>query len=202
MAKQIKTSSVYSIDGKKADFETEPTFKNAIKRFEELLDRELRITAEEDWDWSGEEIERRKEAVTQLRRWSQISKAKLSMREAIDLALTQKHVEEMRETLQRAVPPKDGRIPKVMRSAVAALMFRCYTRFSWKEITETCCPEPKVHGNPHSADYMTSCSNCLGKLVEALKQELYDAGFSFAMSKQHQPKNRGSARGKIFSAHE
>jgi hypothetical protein len=42
MAKEIEASSLYSIDnGKKTDLEGEPTVEKAIKRFEELLDREL-----------------------------------------------------------------------------------------------------------------------------------------------------------------
>jgi hypothetical protein len=157
-------------------------------------------------DWSDDEIERRKAAVKQLRRWSQASKTKLSMRKAIDLALTQKNVEEIHQTLQRAVPANDGHVPEVMRSAVAALMFRCFTSLSWKKIKEKCCPKPKLHGNPHSSRNMTSCSDRLGKMVEALEQELNDAGFGFAMSKRYQPKSfqkkQESARAKIFSAHE
>jgi hypothetical protein len=207
MAKEIKTANLYSIDdGKKTEFDGEPTFENSIKHFEELLDRELRMTEQKDWDWSDYEIERRKAAVKQLRRWSQANKAKLSMRKAIDLALTQKNVEEIHETLQRAVPAKVGHVPEVMRSAVAALMFRCFTSLSWKEIKEKCCPEPNLHGNPHSSRNMTSCGDRLGKMVEALEQELNDAGFGFAMSKRQQPKslkkNQESARGKVFSAHE
>jgi hypothetical protein len=54
MAKEIKTANLYSIDdGKKTEFEGEPTFENSIKHFEELLDRELRMTEQKDKENPG-----------------------------------------------------------------------------------------------------------------------------------------------------
>jgi hypothetical protein len=172
------------------DLQQEPTIKKAVQAYDELLNTEWQYMAA-DHGLSNQEIERRRQLLPSLRRWSHPRGSVIPMRKAIDLALASNDVEEIHTILRRAPTSKGGKLPLIAQSVCAALMLRCFTKLPWPKITKICCQQKDFpHYPQHTSDGLQRCTNSLQKEVEALSNELDAAGFGFAMYRQVQPRKQ------------